>query len=437
MVTQESPEALNAYPGDAALLGGRYRLGEVLGRGAMATVYRAFDGSLGRDVAVKVFAAGSTEEEVRQQTETRVLAEFNHPGLVTLYDGGTDRRDEAAPRRFLVMELVDGTDLRRRLDQGPMPQREVAAMGAALASALAHVHGHGVIHRDVKPANVLLQAEPGGESSAKLADFGIARIVDGDRLTATGSTVGTASYLSPEQAMGSALSPASDIYSLGLVLLECLKGKTEYPGMPVESAVARVHRAPVIPTELDPRLAELLGAMTDIRPEARPDAKNVAEVLGLVLEDGSAASTSARTRILPAIPDHPPSLAITAEQPARRPRAQRKRISRARRKLVALMAAAAAALLTAVVVLSIALNASTPPPVAPVETNVPPANVEPTPAVVPQEAPAEMLPEVPSEEGPAAEPVPDQAPAPTDPAGAGAGKSGQNEPKGSKGRGKD
>ena len=233
-----SPDSVTAEP-----LGGRYQLGEVIGRGGMASVYTAKDLNLGRDVALKLFAPQSADPDElrRQEAEIELLATLNHPSLVTLFDAGTDTRIPEEPRPFLTMELVDGQDLRTRIRHSPLPLDELAVVGAGIADALAYVHGLGIVHRDIKPANILLvPVRPGEPLRPKLTDFGIARIIDGTRLTATGTMVGTAAYLSPEQARGADLGPASDIYSLGLVLLECLKGEVEYPGSAVESAVARL-----------------------------------------------------------------------------------------------------------------------------------------------------------------------------------------------------
>lgn len=302
------------------VIGGRYRLGEVIGRGGMSSVYCARDENLGRDVALKLFApqAPDADELKRQEAEIQLLATLNHPSLVTLFDAGIDTRIPDEPRPFLTMELVEGQDLRSRIRHSPVPLDELAVIGAGIADALAYVHSLGVIHRDIKPANILLvQIRPGEPLRPKLTDFGIARIVDGTRLTATGTMVGTAAYLSPEQAMGSPLTPATDIYSFGLVLLECIKQTIEYPGSAVESAVARLHRAPEIPEDLPSEWADLIRSMTALEPLERPSAPDIETVLRQALV--SPASTPGEltpepTRVLPAMPFRPPT--ITSELPS-------------------------------------------------------------------------------------------------------------------------
>lgn len=265
-----------------ANLAGRYRLQELIGRGGSAAVYKAVDEVLGRFVAVKVFRPDVSDEGElrRQQAEVQLLSTFNHPGLVTVYDAGREESSSDGGRSFVVMELAQGKDLRNRLRLGPLDAGHVAKIGYQLAGALHYVHLQGVIHRDLKPANIMLGFdEDTGEARAKLMDFGIARVIEGTRLTATGQTVGTATYLSPEQARGEALGTSSDIYSLGLVLLECLTGHVEFPGSPVESAVARLQRSPVIPPQFGPGWSGLLSKMTAMDPAARPDAAEVAAAL--------------------------------------------------------------------------------------------------------------------------------------------------------------
>ncbi len=298
-----SPNSVTTEP-----LGGRYQLGEVIGRGGMASVYTAKDLNLGRDVALKLFAPQSADPDElrRQEAEIELLATLNHPSLVTLFDAGTDTRIPDEPRPFLTMELVDGQDLRTRIRHSPLPLDELAVVGAGIADALAYVHGLGIVHRDIKPANILLvPVRPGEPLRPKLTDFGIARIIDGTRLTATGTMVGTAAYLSPEQARGADLGPASDIYSLGLVLLECLKGEVEYPGSAVESAVARLHRAPVIPDAVPEEWARLIQAMTALDPLDRPSAAELEAALRFALVSPGSLPGPVKaepTRVLPAPP---------------------------------------------------------------------------------------------------------------------------------------
>lgn len=297
-----------------ALLAGRYRITALIGQGATAAVYRARDEQLGREVALKIFptephnAAGGRG---RVDSEMRLLATFNHPALVTLYDAGTDTTVPDGPRTFLAMELIDGPDLHTRLGRGPLPATDVARIGAELASALDYIHVRDVIHRDIKPANILLPGTLTRRSQhAKLTDFGIARLLEGSRLTATGTTVGTAPYLSPEQVSGAQLGVESDVYSLGLVLLECLTGTIEYPGTHVESAIARLHRPPRIPAGLGPQWSAILEAMTATEPAARPTARAIETALtegtGSGVPGALPGTTRETTPAMPARPERPP-----------------------------------------------------------------------------------------------------------------------------------
>ena len=267
----------------AALVGDRYRLDTMVGRGGTAEVWAATDTALERRVAIKLVTAAGGEDASRVADEARLLARLNHTGLVPVYDAGTD----GAGRPWVVMEFVDGETLAEVIRRGPVEAHEVAAMGRALAEALQHVHEQGLIHRDVKPANVLV----GRDGRVRLTDFGIARLIDAAKVTATGFTVGTASYLSPEQVTGRPVGPPSDVYSLGLVLLECLTGRREYDGTAVETAMARLHRAPQVPDGLVGGLSALLRAMLAGEAVDRPAAQRVARDLAAVASGGRASIT--------------------------------------------------------------------------------------------------------------------------------------------------
>ena len=253
------------------LLGERYRLGAPIGHGGLATVFLARDETLGRDVAVKLFHASAVESG-RQESELAVLAGLDHHALIQIHDAGVDFDEYGRANRYLVMALVNGSDLHERLSLTPLTARHIAEIGYDLAEALDYIHAHGVIHRDIKPSNILLVDYGDGSprARAKLTDFGIAIADDLERLTIDGTTTGTAGYLSPEQASGQPIGAASDVYSLGLVLLECFTRHLEFGGGVVESALARLSRDPMIPADLPEYWQQLLAAMTARDPEARP-----------------------------------------------------------------------------------------------------------------------------------------------------------------------
>lgn len=326
----------------AALLDGRYQLAERIGTGGMAEVYRAEDLLLGRTVAVKVLRVegdllASTD---RARVESTALASLNHPGLVTLLDARVDPGHTA----YLVMEFVDGPTLAQRIGCGPLSDADAARLATQLASALHAVHCAGIIHRDVKPSNVLLApgVGPDGGFHAKLTDFGAARLTDTSGVTSPGVIIGTAAYLAPEQVRDRTASPPSDIYALGLVLLEALTGERAFAQTTdIDAILARLVEDPVIPPQVDEGWARLLRRMTDADPAARPTAaqvvREVAE-LGFLSTDDEADSA-------PVWGEPVPARALAQTEPtavlAPPPSAPRRRFTRA--KVSALSAALAAA----------------------------------------------------------------------------------------------
>ena len=259
-----------------SLADGRYLLGSVVGTGGMAEVYRARDTRLGRDVAVKLFRSAAADGVSRGSDEARLLAGLHHPGLVRVLD--MDSSSTSSGPTYLVMELIEGPDLGALLADGPLPSEAVRLAGWDVARTLAYIHQQGILHRDIKPSNILTRTtDPdSGVFGYLLTDFGIARFYDAARQTATGLTIGTAAYLSPEQARGGAIGTPTDIYSLGLVLLESLTGARAFPGTSLETAVARLHRPPEIPAALGSNWQSLLSRMTADHPDDRPTAGAVA-----------------------------------------------------------------------------------------------------------------------------------------------------------------
>jgi serine/threonine protein kinase len=253
------------------VLAGRYRLDGKLGAGGTSEVHRGWDVLLRRFVAVKLFDfRGDPVGGRRFDNEIRTLAAMSHPGLLSVYDAGT-----CGGQSFVVLQLVEGVTLRDRLTQGTLSPTHVRALGHRLADTLAHVHEQGVVHRDVKPSNILLDRT----GAPYLADFGLARSLGSTRITNAKQVVGTAAYLAPEQVRGDDVGPAADVYALGLVLLECLTGYREYQGKRIDAAVARLHRPPEIPRTLPADLIRLLSLMTSLPARRRPTGARCAELL--------------------------------------------------------------------------------------------------------------------------------------------------------------
>jgi serine/threonine-protein kinase len=326
----------------ATLAGGRYRVERLLGGGGMAVVYCAHDEELDRTVAIKLLAEHLAEDDefrARFLLEARMAGRLSHPNVVAVFDAG---EDEGRP--YIVMEIVEGETLAEVLRrERRLPPEQVADLGMQAAAGLAHAHAHGLVHRDVKPHNLLIRAD----GVLKVADFGIARAAEATRrLTQIGTILGTADYLAPEQALGEDVTPAADVYGLGAVLYQALTGRTPFQAETlVHLLTALQHGAVTPPGELvggvPPALEEVIMRCLARNPEYRP---------------GSAAEAGrllARSVEAPTRPLHRPATV----PPAYRPRRPRGRLVAALLGILALLALA--------VVLLTAAGSGTPRPAAP------------------------------------------------------------------------
>ncbi|MFB9907534.1 serine/threonine-protein kinase [Allokutzneria oryzae] len=311
--------AQHAEP-DLTLLGGRYRLDLLIGHGGMADVFRATDTMLDRPVAVKLFRGGGRgSDRQRFLAECQLSARLSHPNLVTVFDAGSDNG-----RDYLVMRLIEGRTLADKLDWGPLGAGWACRMGGVVAETLAHVHASGVVHRDVKPSNILL----GPNEQPYLADFGIALATDGRRLTKSGQFMGTVAYTSPEQIHGAQAGPAADVYALGLVLLEVITGRVEFDGPESVAAMTKLRRAPEVPASVPPAAASVIRAMVAEDPADRPDAAECARSLGKAARELGAAPMLPVCSVRPVqdeVPRAPLPQRVAAATPRPRPRHRRRR----------------------------------------------------------------------------------------------------------------
>jgi eukaryotic-like serine/threonine-protein kinase len=366
--------------GETRILGGRYEVESRLGEGGMAMVFGGVDRLLGRKVAIKVLARHYARDRTaveRFRREAQAAAGLNHPNVVSVFDTGSDDGVH-----YIVMEHVDGTTLADEIkEHGPVPPGRAALIAVDVCRALASAHEKGMVHRDVKPGNVLLASD----GSVKVTDFGIARVASSEALTATGSVMGTASYLSPEQARGGDIDARSDIYSLGCVLYEMLTGRPPFDGdTPLSIAYKHVQEDPPPPSSINPAVPADIESVVSRAMAKKPGDrfKSAAEMARNLQE--AAPTGPMETAVM--IPTGEATEVLPARQSPTRTAPLPEIAARQRRWMVAAAAAALAVLGVALAVTlgrERPLTASSPQPTSPATTSPPPASPTPPPTTPP------------------------------------------------------
>ncbi|MCW2770684.1 MAG: serine/threonine protein kinase [Aeromicrobium sp.] len=288
------------------LLSARYELGDILGSGGMGAVYRAHDTRLGRPVAIKVLRSGPLADDVsraRMRSEARLAASIHHPGVAQIYDYEEDGSTHGG-MAYIAMQLIEGRTLAELMKHGPMAPEQVMSVVMQVAEALQAAHETGIVHRDLKPANIMVT--PAGQTV--LVDFGIARSPMSEPLTDTGSLLGTADYLSPEQAAGRTATPQSDLYALGVVAYHCLSGVSPFRReSPVATALAHLQEdLPEMGDEVPVQVRDLITSLAAKTPADRP---STAAAVALLAAAGGASDRlvvgpAAESTVPVAVPAH-------------------------------------------------------------------------------------------------------------------------------------